>query len=122
LRQIFLNVLSNASDAMPQGGTLVAKMRSVGSENGNRGVLIELIDSGLGITPGDLGRIWEPFFTTKPEGKGTGLGLAITRRAIEAHQGTISIGSDLKGTTVTIFLPMIHVSTAELSGRLPTPG
>jgi len=114
LRQVFLNVLSNASDAMPQGGTLVTRIRSVDSENGSKGVRIEVIDSGVGITPDDLGRIWEPFFTTKPEGKGTGLGLAITRRATEAHQGTISIASDSgKSTTVTIFLPAIHTPKAE---------
>ena len=114
LRQIFLNLLTNASDAMPQGGTLVTRLRSVDAENGGRGVRIELTDSGLGITPANLERIWEPFFTTKPEGKGTGLGLAISRRAIEAHHGTISIGSNSgKGTTVSIFLPAIHHQKAE---------
>jgi len=115
LRQIFLNLLTNASDAMPQGGTLVTRLQSVDAENGGRGVRIELTDSGLGITPADLERIWEPFFTTKAEGKGTGLGLAISRRAIEAHHGTISIGSDSgNGTTVRIFLPAIHRAKAEL--------
>ena len=114
LRQIFLNLLTNASDAMPQGGTLVTRLRSVDVENGGRGVRIELTDSGLGITPANLERIWEPFFTTKPEGKGTGLGLAISRRAIEAHHGTISIASNSgKGTTVSIFLPAIHHQKAE---------
>jgi len=106
LRQIFLNLLTNASDAMAQGGKLTTRVKSVDPENGVSGVRIELADSGSGITPAHLKRIWEPFFTTKPEGKGTGLGLAITRRAIEAHHGTISIDSQLaKGTTVTIFLP-----------------
>jgi PAS domain S-box-containing protein len=114
LRQIFLNLLTNASDAMPQGGTLVTRLRSVEAENGGRGVRIELTDTGFGITPANLERIWEPFFTTKPEGKGTGLGLAISRRAIEAHHGTISIGSNSgKGTTVRIFLPAIHGPRAE---------
>jgi PAS domain S-box-containing protein len=109
LRQIFLNLLTNASDAMPLGGTLVTRLISVDPESGVRGVRLELSDSGPGITPADLKQIWEPFFTTKPEGKGTGLGLAITRRAIEAHHGTISIESELgKGTTVTMFLPAIN--------------
>jgi PAS domain S-box-containing protein len=106
LRQIFLNLLTNATDAMPTGGTLVTRVKSVMPESGIRGVRIELTDSGPGIAPADLERIWEPFFTTKPEGKGTGLGLAISRRAIEANHGTISIASQMgKGTTVTVFLP-----------------
>jgi PAS domain S-box-containing protein len=122
LRQIFLNLLTNASDAMPQGGTLVTRLRSVDSDNGGRGIRIELSDSGLGITPADLERIWEPFFTTKPEGKGTGLGLSISRRAIEAHHGTISIGSDSgKGTTVRIFLPAIHGAKAESALSASSP-
>jgi PAS domain S-box-containing protein len=106
LCQIFLNLLTNATDAMPQGGTLVTRVTSVKRESGISGVRIELTDSGPGITPANLQKIWEPFFTTKPEGKGTGLGLAISRRAIEANHGTISIVSQLGiGTTVTIFLP-----------------
>jgi PAS domain S-box-containing protein len=115
LRQIFLNLLTNATDAMPTGGTLVTRVRSVMPESGIRGVRIELTDSGPGIPPADLERIWEPFFTTKPEGKGTGLGLAISRRAIEANHGTISIASQMgKGTTVTVFLPTTD-------GRGPEP-
>jgi signal transduction histidine kinase len=106
LRQIFLNLLTNATDVMTQGGTLLTRVRSVEQESGVTGVKIELTDSGPGIAPADLERIWEPFFTTKPEGKGTGLGLAISRRAIEANHGTISMASQLgTGTTVTIFLP-----------------
>jgi signal transduction histidine kinase len=63
----------------------------------------------VGITPANLEKIWEPFFSTKPEGKGTGLGLAISRRAIEAHHGTLSIESQSgTGTTVTIFLPVTN--------------
>ena len=115
MRQIFLNLLTNAGDAMSQGGILITRVKSVDPENGVRGVRIELADSGSGITPADLKRIWEPFFTTKLEGKGTGLGLAITRRAIEAHHGTISIDSQLeKGTTVTIFLPATNGVGPEL--------
>jgi PAS domain S-box-containing protein len=107
LRQILLNVLTNASDAMPLGGKLLARLRSAESESGVRGVSLKFTDSGTGISPVDFERIWEPFFTTKPEGKGTGLGLAISRRAIEAHHGTLTIESQLgQGTTVTIFLPI----------------
>lgn len=109
LRQVLLNLLTNASDAMPGGGTLTTRVRSRESERGIVGVSLELTDSGPGITPAHLEKIWEPFFTTKPEGKGAGLGLAISRRAIEAHHGTLSIESHLgKGTTVTIFLPVTN--------------
>jgi PAS domain S-box-containing protein len=122
LRQIFLNLLSNASDAMPEGGTLVTRARSAEPESGVRGVIVELSDTGPGIAPADIKRLWEPFFSTKPEGKGTGLGLAITRRAIEAHHGTISIESQLgKGTTVTIFLPATNgVKDKTLIGAIKT--
>lgn len=104
LRQVFLNLLTNASDAMPEGGRLIVRARN--TSDGLKGVSIEFADAGLGIAAADLDRIWDPFFTTKPEGKGTGLGLAICRRVIEEHQGRISIESRLgEGTTVAIFLP-----------------
>jgi PAS domain S-box-containing protein len=109
LRQVFLNLVTNASDAMPMGGRLIARIHAASSEAGVKGVSIDLIDSGPGISPEVLAKIWEPFFTTKLEGKGTGLGLAISRRAIEAHHGTLSIESTLgQGTTVTIFLPLTN--------------
>ena len=79
LRQLFLNLLTNASDAMPQGGTLTVRVAAV---NGDA-LAIEFADTGTGVTSDDLARVWEPFFTTKGEGKGTGLGLAICRRIVE---------------------------------------
>jgi len=115
LRQVFLNLLSNASDAMPHGGKLIARVNSVESHNGVRRVSIDFIDAGAGIPPADLARIWEPFFTTKPAGKGTGLGLTICRRIIEEHKGTISIGSRMnEGTTVRIFLPAVNETKIRL--------
>ncbi|MEP6706775.1 MAG: HAMP domain-containing sensor histidine kinase, partial [Pyrinomonadaceae bacterium] len=64
------------------------------------------IDNGTGVQTGDLPKLWDPFFTTKPEGKGTGLGLAICRRTVEQHRGTIEIVTGPgKGTTVRITLP-----------------
>lgn len=67
---------------------------------------IEFADTGEGITAENLEKLWEPFFTTKPEGKGTGLGLAICRRIVEEHGGTISIQSEAgRGATVRIVLP-----------------
>jgi signal transduction histidine kinase len=109
LRQLFLNLLTNASDAMPDGGKLVVRARNTRLENGPRAVRLEFADAGTGIAAAELEKIWEPFFTTKPEGKGTGLGLAICRRVVEEHQGTISIESRLgQGTTVIILLPATH--------------
>ncbi len=106
LRQVFLNLLTNASDAMPEGGTLAMRARRHSLENGSAAIMIEFSDSGIGIPPQDMPKLWEPFFTTKPIGKGTGLGLAICRRTVEEHRGTIDIESlPGKGTTVQIILP-----------------
>jgi PAS domain S-box-containing protein len=105
LRQLFLNLLTNASDAMPKGGQLVVRVKSVDIED-SEAVEIEFADSGEGITPENLEQIWEPFFTTKPEGKGTGLGLAICRRIVEEHGGPIAIESKAGvGTTVRMVFP-----------------
>jgi PAS domain S-box-containing protein len=105
LRQVFLNLITNACDAMPQGGTLTVRSRA-GVMPGHTAVVVEFADTGIGIQTGDLPRLWEPFFTTKPEGKGTGLGLAICRRTVEEHRGTIEIETGPgQGTTVRITLP-----------------
>ncbi|MBI3301003.1 MAG: PAS domain S-box protein [Deltaproteobacteria bacterium] len=102
LRQLFLNLFTNASDATPQGGTLTIRV-GVTEER----VVIEVTDTGVGIAPEDLPHVMEPFFTTKPEGRGTGLGLAICRRIVHEHQGTLEIASGGlgKGTTVYVTLP-----------------
>jgi PAS domain S-box-containing protein len=107
LRQVFLNLLTNASDAMPNGGTLTLRTSPTMSPDGTPAVLIEFADTGVGIPAENLGRIVEPFFTTKEEGKGTGLGLAICRRVIQEHRGTMRIDSEVgKGTTVRLVLPL----------------
>lgn len=112
LRQVFLNLLTNASDAMPEGGKLTVRARKHSLENGSAAVMIEFSDSGIGIQPEDLPKLWESFFTTKPEGKGTGLGLPICRRTVEEHRGTIDIESlPGKGTTVRIVLPATEMET-----------
>jgi len=107
LRQVFLNLLTNASDAMPQGGTLTLRAAPATLDNGTPAVLIEFADNGVGIPAENLEKIMEPFFTTKEEGKGTGLGLAICRRVIQEGHGTIQMTSEVgKGTTVRILLPV----------------
>jgi PAS domain S-box-containing protein len=111
LRQLFLNLLTNASDAMPQGGKLFVRAEPVWLEE-VEALAIEFTDTGEGIAPEHLAGIWEPFFTTKPEGKGTGLGLAICRRIVEEHSGTIEIKSEKgHGTTVRMIFP----ATAKLA-------
>jgi PAS domain S-box-containing protein len=106
LRQVFLNLLTNASDAMTEGGTLTLRVAACQPEHGGCAIVIEFADTGSGIKPKDLLKVWEPFFTTKSEGKGTGLGLAICRRIVEEHKGTINIESEVgQGTTVRITLP-----------------
>ncbi|HVQ38969.1 MAG TPA: ATP-binding protein, partial [Pyrinomonadaceae bacterium] len=105
LLQVFLNLLTNASDAMPEGGSLKVRIRP--DQLGERpAVLLEFADTGTGIEATNLQMIWEPFFTTKPTGKGTGLGLPICRRTIEEHGGTITIESEVGvGTCLRIKLP-----------------
>jgi PAS domain S-box-containing protein len=107
LRQLFLNLVTNACDAMPDGGTLTVSAKS----DREGAVVIDFTDSGHGIGADDLEKIWEPFFTTKPEGKGTGLGLAICRRIVEEHGGTIDIQSQVgRGTTFHVVLPAASTS------------
>lgn len=107
LRQVFLNLLTNASDAMPNGGDLALRIAPSVADDGRSTVVIEIADTGVGIPPENVEKIMEPFFTTKEEGKGTGLGLAICRRVIQEGQGDIQISSRVgKGTTVRLILPV----------------
>jgi PAS domain S-box-containing protein len=109
LRQVFLNLLTNASDAMPQGGKLTLRTAPAALHISTPAVLIEFADTGVGIPPEHLERVMEPFFTTKEEGKGTGLGLAICRRVVQEHNGTIQIASEPnKGSTVRLVLPITN--------------
>ncbi|MDX6611240.1 MAG: hypothetical protein QOD75_426 [Blastocatellia bacterium] len=106
LHQVFLNLITNASDAMPRGGTLTVRSREGAIAEGQTAVVVEFLDTGTGVQTGDLPRLWEPFFTTKPAGKGTGLGLAICRRTVEEHHGTIEIETGPgRGAMVRISLP-----------------
>ena len=101
LEMALLNLVSNALDAMPRGGVLrVAASSTVDL------VTIELSDSGSGITPELLPRIFDPWVTTKPEGRGTGLGLSITRGVITRLGGSVEVASEPgHGTTFTIHMP-----------------
>lgn len=109
LRQVFLNLLTNASDAMPHGGTLTLRTSPAALAGGKPAVRIEFADTGVGIPVEHLTRVVEPFFTTKEEGKGTGLGLAICRRVVQEHHGTMHLDSEVgKGTTVRVALPVTN--------------
>lgn len=107
LRQVYLNLFTNAIDAMEQGGTLTISLRAYDTgESDKKTVTIEISDTGIGIQPDNMQKIQDAFFTTKPEGKGTGLGLAICRRIVKEHGGTMAIEStEGKGTKVLITLP-----------------
>src|SRR5579883_640619 len=106
LRQVFLNLFTNAADAMPKGGRLTLRVHP-GELAGAPAVVIEVIDTGTGIPAEWLERVFEPFFTTKEEGKGTGLGLAICKRIILQHHGKLELSSMLgTGTTFRITLPV----------------
>jgi signal transduction histidine kinase len=101
IEQALLNLVTNAVDAMPGGGRLSLAARADGE-----GVALAVTDSGDGIPPEDLPRVFDPLYTTKPPGKGTGLGLPILREIVEAHGGTVRLESRPgEGTTAIVRLP-----------------
>jgi signal transduction histidine kinase len=100
MKRVFINLIKNAIDAMPDGGKL-----TITSESKNGKVKIAFSDTGLGISGENLKKLFGPLFTTKA--KGMGLGLSICKRVVEAHGGTISVESIIdKGTTFTIIIPI----------------
>jgi signal transduction histidine kinase len=101
MKQVVRNVVTNALQAMPQGGKLKVETRK--TETG--GAEIRVTDTGGGISEKDLPRIFEPFYTTK--GDGTGLGLAVVKKVMDRHHGEVQIQSALGvGTTVRLLLPV----------------
>jgi PAS domain S-box-containing protein len=101
LQQVFVNLFLNAKDAMPSGGTL-----KVETSKNDGMVVVDIHDSGVGITAENIRKIYDPFFTTKSTGKGMGLGLAVTYGIIQEHGGRISVDSvPAKGTHFRLRLP-----------------
>ncbi len=99
MKQVFLNILMNAVESMPNGGDLTVKITTV-----NKSIKIDIIDTGKGMTKESLKNIFEPFFTTKPHG--TGVGMAVSLKIIEDHGGNINAESEWgKGTTMSLTLP-----------------
>ncbi len=118
LQQALLNLCLNARDAMPDGGVLVIncsvalldREEAAQWTEGKEGpyVVVSVADSGMGIPPHVLERIYEPFFTTKDQGKGTGLGLSVVHGVIRSHGGYINVRSEVNsGTVFTIHLPRL---------------
>jgi len=103
LKQVLLNLMINACQAIPGRGTISI---STAMESPDR-LVIHVIDSGTGIAPQDVEKVFDPFFSTKPAG--TGLGLAVIQRIINGHNGRIELTSGQeKGTDVKISLPKVH--------------
>jgi hypothetical protein len=102
LQQVFTNLIINARDAMFVGGEIVLTTRFEDGE----GIVIEVSDTGSGIEPENLAKIYDPFFTTKDVGSGTGLGLAVSYGIVQEHAGTISATSEVgEGTTFRLVFP-----------------
>ncbi|MFZ5586987.1 MAG: response regulator [Thermodesulfobacteriota bacterium] len=127
VHQVILNLVSNASHAMPEGGQLTISTANVsisekvcptcGETYSGDWVTLTISDSGHGINPDDLPRIFDPFFTTKAVGKGTGLGLSTVHGIILGHGGHVECQSQLgQGATFTVYLPA-YLGAAEAGGN-----
>jgi signal transduction histidine kinase len=118
-KQALLNLLLNAQQAMPGGGDLIIEARAdeAAGTDGGPNISLSVIDTGKGMSPEVLARVFRPFFSTKQGG--TGLGLPTTRRIIEAHGGSIDVHSEVdRGTKFTVRLPAQEVPT--VPGQPPT--
>ncbi len=103
LNQVFMNLIVNAAQAIPDQGLITLRT----GRKGDDAVWISVTDTGKGIPATDLQRVFEPFYTTKPVGQGTGLGLSLSWGIVERHHGHIEVSSEVgKGTTFTITLPI----------------
>ncbi len=109
LQTLFLNLITNAVDAMPQGGDLTLRTRpvlSTSSSGNGRWVEVSVSDTGIGITEETKKRIFDPFFTTKKIGEGSGLGLAICYKIVKEHSGQFNVESEVgKGSAFTVLFP-----------------
>ncbi|MFH1362601.1 MAG: ATP-binding protein [Candidatus Omnitrophota bacterium] len=111
LQQVLFNLITNAVEAVPQGGLVrtIIRQSPAGEFLAEAACLIEIIDNGPGIAKEDLAKLFEPFFTTKRDKKGTGLGLSISKIIIENHKGMLTVDSSPEqGTVARIILPLIE--------------
>ena len=109
LKQLFLNLIVNARDAMPDGGRL-----AISTSSGSGHVEVTVTDTGIGIPPENINRIFDAFFTTKGTVSGTGLGLSVSYGIVQQHRGTIRVKSQPgQGSTFTVIFPAENGSTHE---------
>lgn len=103
IQQVFLNLINNANQAMPDGGDLTI---STGLSADRKYLMVEFKDTGCGISPENMAKLFEPFFTTKPAGQGTGLGLSVSLEIITRYGGTIEVASEPnKGSSFIVKMP-----------------
>jgi PAS domain S-box-containing protein len=128
LEQVLLNLAVNARDAMPRGGTLGISVRDVTLDadaesispdlHPGRWVLLEVTDTGTGMTPAVLAHLFEPFFTTKERGKGTGLGLSTVYGIVRQHGGAVVATSVVdQGSTFRVYLPAVEGAATSAAAR-----
>ncbi len=126
MEQVLMNLVVNARDAMPDGGTITVRTRpdeSTGSGSSSAFVFLEVADEGVGMDQATQARLFEPFFTTKPRGEGTGLGLSTVYGIVTEGQGTIRVESAPgRGTTFRIRLPRVASALpVRSSAAIPIP-
>ena len=128
LNQILMNLTTNASHAMPEGGKLVIKTENIfvesmtcsicGERHSGDYVLLSVSDTGQGMDTKTINRIYEPFFTTKDVGSGTGLGLSVVQGLVKKHDGHIACESQIgKGTTFKVFIPKLKSGEGDLAAE-----
>jgi PAS domain S-box-containing protein len=122
LGRVFLNLLVNAAQAIPEGSPEEHRI-SVTARSRGESIVVEVVDTGAGIAPELRERIFEPFFTTKPVGVGTGLGLSIATSIVESAGGTVEVESEVgHGATFRVVLPAARVEAAPVPGGEARPG
>jgi PAS domain S-box-containing protein len=126
LETALVNLIINARDAMPDGGSVTVRARNIHVDDGARKgdhVAIDVNDTGVGIAPDIMAKVFDPFFTTKSIGKGTGLGLSQVHGFAHQAGGTVAVASELgKGTTFTICLPRGKSATARTEEEAHSTG
>jgi len=116
IQQVFVNLITNACQAIGQGGVLVIETREGRGGDGQPGVVVLIDDTGPGIPEDQLDRIFDPFFTTKAPGEGTGLGLSVCKTIVELHGGTIIFTNRPEGgVRVTLTFPLVPQETTTWS-------